>query len=52
MKKQIITSFTYQDGNAEKVMNFYVALFDNLKIINIRRWGPLQREKSCKLLFQ
>ena len=39
MKNQMIRSLTFQDGNAEKAMNFYVELFDNSKIINVRRWG-------------
>lgn len=38
-KKQMMTSLTFQDGNAENAMNFYVELFDNSKIINIDRWG-------------
>ncbi|MCG8331115.1 MAG: VOC family protein [Chitinophagales bacterium] len=39
MKKQMITSLTFQDKNAENAMNFYVELFDNSKIINVLRWG-------------
>ena len=44
MKKPIVTSLTFQDGNAEKAMNFYVQLFDNSKITNTKRWadGPLE----------
>lgn len=39
MKKQMMTSLTFQDNNAENAMNFYVELFENSKIINIERWG-------------
>ncbi|MEX0966595.1 MAG: VOC family protein [Bacteroidia bacterium] len=35
----MITSLTFQKGDAEQAMNFYVSLFDNSKIINIQRWG-------------
>lgn len=35
MKQQMIRSLTFQDGNAENAMNFYVELFDNSKIINL-----------------
>jgi predicted 3-demethylubiquinone-9 3-methyltransferase (glyoxalase superfamily) len=39
-KKQKITTFlTFQKNNAEEAMNFYVELFDNSKIINVKRWG-------------
>lgn len=39
MKNTIITSLTFQDGNAEKAMEFYVSLFDNAQIISVKRWG-------------
>jgi len=39
MKKQIITSLTFQDNNAEKAMRFYIELFNNSKIIDLKRWG-------------
>lgn len=39
MNEQMITSLTFQDNNAENAMNFFVELFDNSKIINVRRWG-------------
>lgn len=55
MKNQIIRSLTFQDGNAEKAMNFYVALFDNSKIININRWGnnaPTEEGKIMQATFE
>lgn len=39
MKNQIITFLTFQDNNAENAMNFYVELFDNSKIVDIKRWA-------------
>lgn len=42
-KGQIATFLTFQKENAEQAMNFYVALFDNSKIEDIKRWdknGP------------
>jgi len=39
MKHQIIRSLTFQDGNAEHAMNFYVELFNNSEIISLQRWG-------------
>ncbi len=39
MKNQIATFFTFQDNNAENAMNFYVELFDNSKIVDMKRWG-------------
>lgn len=39
MKNQIATFFTFQDNNAENAMNFYVELFDNSKIVDVKRWG-------------
>lgn len=39
MKNQMIRSLTFQDGNAEKAMNFYVGIFENSKIISVSRWS-------------
>ena len=39
MKQQITTFLTFQESNAEEAMTFYVALFDNSEIIEIRRYG-------------
>ncbi|MEL7658904.1 MAG: VOC family protein, partial [Bacillota bacterium] len=38
-KQKITTFLMFQDGNAEEVMNFYISLFDNSKIVNIIRYG-------------
>ncbi|MFB6340937.1 VOC family protein [Saccharicrinis sp. FJH62] len=54
MKQQIITFLTFQENNAEQAMNFYVALFDNSKIIDIQRWGkdgPIKEGAIMKATF-
>lgn len=38
-KEQISTFLTFQNGEAEQAMNFYISLFENSKIINVKRWG-------------
>ncbi|MFC5046113.1 VOC family protein [Aquimarina hainanensis] len=43
MKGQIATFLTFQKENAEQAMNFYIGLFDNSKIVDLKRWekeGP------------
>ncbi len=43
MKGQIATFLTFQKEDAEQAMNFYVSLFGNSKIVNLKRWekeGP------------
>lgn len=36
---QKITPFLWFDGNAEEAMNFYISVFKNSKIVNVRRYG-------------
>lgn len=51
----MITSLTFQDNNAENAMNFYVALFDNSKIIDVKRWekdGPVEEGKIMQATFE
>lgn len=55
IKNQISTFLTFQDNNAEKAMNFYVALFDNSKIIKVDRWGkggPVEEGKIMHATFE
>ena len=55
MKSQIATFLTFQDGNAENAMNFYIELFDNSKIIKIQRWGkdgPVEDGRIMKATFE
>jgi len=55
MKKQMITSLTFQDNNAENAMNFYVELFDNSEIISVQRWGkggPVEEGRIMQAKFK
>ena len=36
---QKITPFLWFDGKAEEATNFYVSIFKDSKIVNVRRWG-------------
>jgi len=36
---QIATFFTFQKENAEQAMNYYIELFDDSKIVDLKRWG-------------
>ena len=38
-KEKIYTFLTFQKGNAEQAMNFYIDLFDDSELISIQRWG-------------
>lgn len=50
-EQRIITSLTFQKNDAEEAMNFYVSLFDNSKIILIKRWekGGMGKEGTVML---
>ena len=37
--QNIVPFMTFQKEDAEKAMNFYIALFDNSKIVSMQRWG-------------
>lgn len=50
MKNQVTTSLTFQDGNAEQAMNFYVSLFPNSKVVDIKRWGKEMPEMEGKIM--
>lgn len=55
MAQKIMTSLTFQDGQAESAMNLYVELFKNSKIIDIQRWGengPVEPGKIMKATFE
>jgi len=38
-EQQIIPFLTFQKNDAEQAMNFYISLFPNSRIIEIKRWG-------------
>ena len=55
MKNQISTFLTFQDNNAENAMNFYVELFVNSKIVQVKRWdkeGPVEEGKIMHATFE
>jgi len=55
MVQQIITSLTFQKNDAEQAMNLYVSLFENSKIIDIKRWGkegPGKEGTIMKAVFE
>ena len=35
----MITSLTFQDNNAEQAMNLYVEVFENSRVLDVKRWG-------------
>ena len=49
-KGQIATFLTFQDNNAENAMNFYVELFDNSRIVNVKRWGKDGAAEEGKIM--
>ena len=55
MKRPFVTSLTFQKGNAEAAMNFYVGLFDNASITKVQRWpagGPVEEGKIMQATFE
>ena len=38
-KSQIATFLTFQKEDAEQAMNFYISLFDDSEIVEVKRWG-------------
>ncbi len=50
VKQQIITSLTFQKEDAEQAMNLYVSLFDNSKIIEVKRWGKGEHGKEGTIM--
>ncbi len=55
MKGQIATFLTFQKEDAEEAMNFYVGLFENSNVVNIKRWGkegPVKEGTIMQATFQ
>lgn len=50
VEQQIITSLTFQKDDAEQAMNFYISLFDNSRIIDLKRWGQGGPGKEGKIM--
>ena len=47
---KIATFLTFQKEDAEKAMNLYIALFDNSKILEVKRWAP-KKDQVKKVLL-
>lgn len=39
MDQKIVTFLTFQKDDAESAMRFYVELFDNSEVVELKRWG-------------
>lgn len=50
-KGQITSFLTFQENNAEEAMNFYVGLFENSKIIDIKRYGKDSPAKEGSIMM-
>ena len=37
---QKVTTFLMFEGRAEEAMNFYISLFRNAKVVDVKRYGP------------
>ena len=51
MTRQIKTFLTFQKEDAEDAMNFYVRLFNNSRIIDIKRWGKEESGKEGTIML-
>ncbi len=49
-KGQLLTFLTFQKEDAEQAMNFYVSLFDNSKVLEVKRWGPGMPSKEGTIM--
>lgn len=55
MKKPMLRSLTFQDHNAEPAMTFYVELFDNSRVLEVKRWGegaPVEAGRIMQATFE
>lgn len=50
-KGQLLTFLTFQKEDAEQAMNFYISLFDNSKVIDVKRWGPGMPSKEGTIMY-
>ena len=48
--KEIATFLTFQKGNAEEAMNYYLKVFENSEIAEVKRWGPEMNEYEGKVM--
>lgn len=49
-KGQLLTFLTFQKEDAEQAMNFYISLFDNSKVLEVKRWGPGMPSKEGTIM--
>lgn len=49
-KGQLATFLTFQKEDAEEAMNFYVNLFDNSEVIEVKRWGAGMPSKEGTIM--
>jgi predicted 3-demethylubiquinone-9 3-methyltransferase (glyoxalase superfamily) len=49
MQRQVFT-FLMFEGRAEEAMNFYVSLFEDAKVVAIRRYGPGEGGKEGSVM--
>ncbi len=55
MVQRIMPSFTFQKNDAEQAMNFYVSLFENSRIVSLKRWekgGPGKEGTVMQAVFE
>lgn len=50
IKGQIATFLTFQKEDAEQAMNFYIELFDNSKMVTVKRWGKEEPGKEGTIM--
>lgn len=49
-KNEIATFLTFQNNKAEEAMNFYVSLFENSKVLDVKRWGKEMPSQEGKIM--
>ncbi|MFD0962824.1 VOC family protein [Pseudofulvibacter geojedonensis] len=47
---KIASFLTFQEENAEQAMNFYINLFNNSKVISLKRWGKNSSGKEGSIM--
>ncbi|MEM9052471.1 MAG: VOC family protein [Bacteroidota bacterium] len=49
-RKEIATFLTFQKGDAEEAMNFYLEIFEHSEIVKVKRWGAEMNEKEGEVM--
>src|SRR5690606_4488993 len=55
MVQRIMPSLTFQKNDAEQAMNLYVSLFENSRIVSLKRWekgGPGKEGTVMQAVFE